>query len=354
VKRTRVLIVDDSLTTRKRLVAALATDPEMQVVGEAADGDTAINQCKLLRPDVITLDMMMPTTTGLTVTEHVMAFCPTPILIVSSSLQRGEALRTFDALSAGAVDVLEKPVADDDSDSWDRQFVAAVKLVARIKVITHLRRKLRPKPASPSPAADRAALAAEPTYTLLAIGASTGGPTAIVEVLRPLPASFPVPILLVLHLAPAFASAFIDWLGGQIAIPVSIAVDGAPLPRRGQAGLVMAPADQHLVIRGGRLRLTTAPERHSCRPSVDVLFESVAEQVGGGAIGCLLTGMGRDGAEGLLAMKRAGAMTLAQDEATSVVFGMPGEAISRDAVQRVLPVGEIGPMLSTLSLRDQR
>ncbi|WP_437737632.1 chemotaxis-specific protein-glutamate methyltransferase CheB [Sorangium sp. So ce1335] len=348
-RKIRVLVADDSRTVRRRIVAALEVDPEIEVVGEAADGEAAIALCEQLRPDAITLDMMMPRRSGLAVTEHVMAYCPTPILIVSSSVERGEALGTFDALSAGAVDVLDKPSAADEGGAWDRRLVTAVKLVARIKVITHLRRKLRPAPPLPPAEPARAAPAGEAWYRAIAMGASTGGPTAVADALGPLPASFPVPILLVLHIGAPFAPAFAAWLAGRISLPVSIAADGEPLPRPGQPGVRLAMPDRHLVVRQGQLRLTAGPERHSCRPSVDVLFESVAGELGDRAIGCLLTGMGRDGAEGLLAMKRAGAMTLAQDESSSVVFGMPREAIARGAAHQILSVGAIGPTLLALS-----
>jgi two-component system chemotaxis response regulator CheB len=345
VTRVRVLVVEDSATVRRRLVRAIEADDGCAVVGEAADGDTAIELCERLRPDVITLDMVLPRQSGLAVTEHVMAFCPTPILIVSASAEGGEALRTFDALAAGAVDVLEKPQGDADDHRWDARFVAAVKLVSRIRVITHVRGRLRPTPAPQPPAAEPSG-----RYRLIAIGASTGGPAALVEALRPLPRTFPLPILLVLHIGAMFGEAFAAWLGRQLSIPVTLAADGSPLPPAGAPGLmIMAPAGRHLVVRRSRLRLTTDPERHSCRPSVDALFESVAAEVGPEAIGCLLTGMGRDGAEGLLALRRAGAVTLAQDEASSVVFGMPREAIALGAADRVLPPRELGAALLMLS-----
>jgi two-component system chemotaxis response regulator CheB len=180
------------------------------------------------------------------------------------------------------------------------------------------------------------------------IGASTGGPGAIVEVLRRLPPTFQTPILFVMHISEPFGAAFADWLDGQTPRRVAHAKDGDPVASA--AGrVVMAPGGQHLVVRDGRLRLTGDPERHSCRPSIDVLFESVAREYGAAAAGCLLTGMGRDGAAGLLAIRQAGGQTIAQDEATSIIYGMPREAVLLGAAERVLPLGEIGSALAVIA-----
>jgi two-component system chemotaxis response regulator CheB len=353
VARIRVLVVEDSLTVRKRLVEVITADPDLSVVGEAADGKRAIELCEALRPDVITLDMMMPVMTGLEATEHIMAYCPTPIIIVSSSTNRGELFRTYEALAAGAVDVLDKPKGDEQDDRWERKLISTVKLVSRIKVITHLRARRGPSRGrltgpleTVAPAQDR--------YDLVVIGASTGGPNAIVEVLRHLPQTFPLPVLLVIHIGAPFGASFAEWLDRQSRLRVTTAVDGERLPAAGAARVIMAPPDLHLVLRGGQLRLTTDPERHSCRPSVDSLFESVARECGGRTIACLLTGMGRDGAEGMRAIQRAGGSTIAQDEATSVVFGMPREAIALGAADRVLPLPEIGPTLLQLGQTRRR
>jgi two-component system, chemotaxis family, protein-glutamate methylesterase/glutaminase len=343
----RVLVVEDSLTVRRRLCDVLAADPALEVVGEAADGKQAIELCQSLRPDVVTMDMMLPVMSGLAATEYIMAHCPTPILIVSSSTNRGELFKTYEALAAGAVDVLEKPRASQAEGTWERRFIAAVKLIARIRVITHLRGRLGAAP-------DR--LVSEVTvprrrYEVVVIGASTGGPAAILEILRALPLPFPLPILFVLHIGEPFGVAFAEWLDGQTGMRVTYAHDGdAVNTKAGQ--VVMAPPESHMVVRDGRLRLTVDPPRHSCRPSVDSLFESVGREYGPAAIACLLTGMGRDGAAGLLEVRRAGGLTIAQDEASSVVYGMPREAMLLDAVDRELPLAQIGPGLSAIAAHN--
>jgi two-component system, chemotaxis family, protein-glutamate methylesterase/glutaminase len=196
-------------------------------------------------------------------------------------------------------------------------------------------------------AAPTRAASSERRIGIIAIGASTGGPAAIVEVLQGLPPTVWQPVLFVLHINEPFGSAFADWLDGQTGRRAAYPKDGDPVIEA--AGrVVMAPPGRHLVVRDGRLRLTLDPERHSCRPSVDVLFESVAREYGGSAAAVLLTGMGRDGASGLLDIRRAGGVTIAQDEASSVVFGMPREAVALGAAQRVLPLREIGPALAAL------
>jgi len=220
--------------------------------------------------------------------------------------------------------------------------------VAKIRVITHPRARLagisRQKPAS---AVLTGSGAAKPQCCVVAIGASTGGPGAILQVLRGLPTEFRLPILLVLHINEPFGTAFADWLDGQTVRDVLCARDGmrvAAIAGR----VVVAPGGRHMVVRGGTLRLTDGAERHSCRPSVDTLFESVAEEYGPTAAACLLTGMGRDGAVGLLKIRQAGGVTIAQDETTSVVYGMPREAVALGGASHVLRLDEISTHLAAL------
>ena len=347
------MVVEDSLTVRKRILEVLDADPAIEVVGEAEDGKRGIELCQRLRPDVITLDMMLPLMSGLAATEFIMAHCPTPILIVSASNNRGELFKTYEALAAGALDALEKPLGNELDDAWERKLVATVKLISRIKVITHPRARLGPmgQPAvsTTRDAASRDAASRVALTRLVAIGVSTGGPAALVELLRGLPRAFPLPILLVIHIGKLFAPAFAEWLDGQSPLRVGYAADGDLLPNVGDGRVLVAPPDSHLVLQRGRLRLTQDPERHSCRPSVDVLFASLARELGSECAACLLTGMGRDGAEGLLAIRRSGGRTIAQDESTSVVFGMPREAIQLGAAEQVLPLDKIAPLLGALA-----
>ena len=354
MKKLRVLVVDDSFTIRRRFCEILTADPELEVIGEAEDGKRAIELCEQLRPDVMTLDMMMPVMSGLTATEYIMAYTPTPILIVSASMNRGDLFKTYDALAAGAIDVLEKPTADNVDTSWERRFVAAVKLIAKIKVITHVRARL----SGAERAVAAVAGARSPTpkrhdqpqsrhYNVVAIGASTGGPAAIVRVLKALPPGLRVPVFFVLHIDEPFAAAFAEWLEHQTPHRVAYAGDREPIELlRGQ--VIVAPPGRHLSVGGGRLHLNTDPPRHSCRPSIDVLFESLALDRGAEVLACLLTGMGRDGAAGLLAIRRAGGFTIAQDESTSVIYGMPREAALLGAAQMVLPLDQIGPQIVRL------
>lgn len=345
--KLRVLVVEDSITVLAHIREVLSAQSDIEIVGEANDGMRAVALCQQLRPDVVSMDMMLPGMDGQAATEAIMAHCPTPILIVSSSTNRGELLRTYEALAAGAVEVLEKPSGTQPEGEWERRYVTLLRLVSRIRVITHVRARMAGRPL-PSASAPFPGTPAPGRRALLALGASTGGPGALMKVLQSLPAPAPLPVLIVMHINAVFSRGFAEWLDAQTPHRVRYARGGETL--RELAGQVLlAPPDAHLILRGGRLELSHAPPRHSCRPSVDVLFESLAAEIGAGVAAALLTGMGRDGAAGLLAIRRAGGATLAQDEASSMVYGMPREAAQLGAAERILPLNEIGPALMGLS-----
>lgn len=369
MNQIRVVVAEDSLTVRKHLVEVLSAARDFVVVGEASDGQQAVELCKRSHPDAMTMDMVMPVMNGLDATESIMAYCPTPILIVSASINRGEVLRTFDALAAGAVDVLDKP-SPGEVGAWDKQFLDKLRLVARIKTITHPRALLK-SGRSPGPVSARQIPAARepgrgrqsadaltellahrsrrPATAVIAIGASTGGPAALARMLSQIPVNFPLPILLVIHIAQEFAAGFVQWLDRESRLGVRYALDGEPQPSPGKGQVIMAPPGRHLVVGNGFLQLSSGPERNLCRPSVDILFESVARVYGPRATACLLTGMGADGAAGLLAVRRSGGVTIAQDESSSAVFGMPRAAIECGAALMVLPLAELVPALCLMA-----
>jgi two-component system chemotaxis response regulator CheB len=366
--RVRVLVAEYSAALRGRILEALAADPGIEVVGEATDGRTAIDLCLRLRPDVITMDTLLPVVTGLAATEYLMRHCPRPILVICPATDPGTISSTLDALAAGAVDVLEKPRTGVPRQDWERALVTTVRTVARIPVVTKLLSAqpgdpagapaVHPTPATPAtPASSQTRPTVPgprgrrevPEFGAVGLGASTGGPAAVAGVLAALPRPFPLPVLLVLHVGETFGQPLADWLQRVADRPVRLARNGEPIAETAGA-VVMAPPGTHLVLRAGSLLLTRDPERHSCRPSVDVLFESLATELGPRVGAGLLTGMGRDGAAGLLEVHRRGGLTIAQDRATSVVFGMPGEAVRLGAAQQVLPIERIGPALGRLAV----
>lgn len=294
----------------------------------------------------------MPVMDGVTATEYIMANCPTPILMVSASSNRGQAMQTFDALAAGAIDVLDKAAGIEPAGVWEHELVAAVKMVSRIKPIrrSSVNRRAR-VPGAAAPAGKITFLPAgeNDDAVIVAIGASIGGPSAMAKILAQIPAGFPLSILLVIHIAPEFSDSLVHWIAKLSDLNVRIAVDGEPIPRPGIGEIIMAPPDRHLTVGQGRLQVTNAPQRNLCRPSIDELFESVARECGPQAIACLLTGMGKDGAAGLLAVRKSGGQTIAQDQASSTVFGMPREAIALDAAQVVAPLADVAGTLCQMA-----
>lgn len=340
-KKIRVVICDDSLVAREMLGQILATDPGIEVVGQARDGAEVVEMVGRLRPDLVTMDIHMPRMDGLEATERIMAFTPTPILVVSSSVH-GEGMGlAFDALQRGALEVIKKPEPRDwaELERIGRDVLRSVKVLANVKVITHVRgRRERRQPAA-------APIAEGTARTLVAIGSSTGGPSALLDVLGRLPADLPVPVVIAQHIADGFVPGLVSWLAAGCAVRVVEATNGATL-RPGMA--YVAPTGANLRVDGSILKLEPPRRGELYIPNVDALFDSVAASVGGRAVGVILTGMGADGARGLKRLHDAGAATIAQDEATSTVFGMPKAAIDIGAVDKVLAVTAIADGISSL------
>jgi two-component system chemotaxis response regulator CheB len=338
MKRSRVLIVDDSALMRQILTQILSSDPAIEVVGAASDPFVAREKIKELNPDVLTLDVEMPRMDGLTFLDKLMKGHPMPVVMVSSLTEKN-CDTTLRALSLGAVDFITKPKLDLKSGVLD----LAEEIVAKVKSAAHARVVPRISPAangSPRPAAAHLSQI-NATHKIVAIGASTGGTEALREFLEVLPADFPA-IVIVQHMPEKFTAQFAKRLDSLCKIRVSEAADGdRVLP--GHA--LVAPGAHHMLLvrRGAEysVRITETDPVNRHRPSVDVLFHSVAEHAGNNALGIILTGMGNDGARGMLAMREAGALNFAQDESSCVVFGMPKEAIACGAVHEIHPLNKL-------------
>jgi len=332
----RALIVDDSAVVRKALADALAQDPQIQVVGTAPDPYAAREKILELHPDVLTLDIEMPRMDGLTFLRILQQHYPIPVVVVSSLTQSGSQA-ALAALEAGAVDVVGKPSSAWSIGHLGPQLIQKVKAAAAAR----LRRPLLPAASVPPARLSAPTHRAGHPWQVILIGASTGGTEAIKAVLTRLPAALP-PILIVQHIPPVFSRAFAERLAQSCAFEVREAQHGEPL-RPGLA--LLAPGDYHmrLSLSAGQLRvlLDQSPPVHHTRPAVDPLFNSAASTVGHHATAVLLTGMGSDGAEGMERIKRAGGVTIAQNEETCVVFGMPRAAIQRGAVEHVVPLQQI-------------
>jgi two-component system chemotaxis response regulator CheB len=353
-KRIKVLIVDDSALVRRILTDMLSSDPAMQVLGAAGDAYMAREKIKALNPDVITLDVEMPRMDGLTFLRNLMRLHPLPVIMVSSLTEHGAEV-TLDALAIGAVDYLPKPKIDLAATLADykAELIAKVKMAAKTRVYS--RDYTREVPASVGADAVLSRQAAprqlRTTERIIAIGASTGGTEAIKDVLVQLPHDTPG-IVIAQHIPKLFSGAFARRMDSICQMTVCEAEDGQQI-LRGHA--YVAPGDRHLlVVRDGaryacRLDDGSPVNRH--KPSVDVLFRSVAQQAGRNAIGVILTGMGKDGALGLKEMRDAGSRTIAQDEATSMVWGMPGESVAIGAAMDVLPLPQIHARI--LALADE-
>jgi two-component system chemotaxis response regulator CheB len=364
----RVVVVDDSALMRDVIAGLLQQDPAIQVVGVAGDGCEAIRLVQELRPDVVTMDVRMPVMDGLAATEHLMAYCPTPILVLTS-LGRSELDITFRMLGAGALEVMEKPSAATMERSA-HHLIRRVKTLSRVRVVTHLRGRRRAaplperRPARPAAhLADRGARngaggvphnatprrtatpAPSHDFPLIVIGASTGGPRVVYRLLAGLPPDLPAAVLVVQHIAAGFAPGMAEWLAHACPLPVAVAAEGQAL-RPGE--VLIAPDHRDtLITEDGRIHLSANPLLIQ-RPAIDVAMQAAAYAFGPRAIGVLLTGMGRDGAYGMLRIRRAGGYTIAQDEASSTIFGMPRAAIELGAATEVLAPAQIPARLVEL------
>ncbi len=341
-----VLIVDDSATVRAVLRRLVAAAPDMRVLGESGDGAQGVEAAVRLAPAVILMDLEMPVLDGFAATERIMALCPTPILVITSRANRSQVQTAFEAIRRGAVEVLPKP---EDTAGWElmaRTLPAAIRAAAQARVAPAGRRDARNRGVSPATVAT-AVPAVPPQGRYVAVGASTGGPSALRDLLAALPAAPPAAVLVVQHIAAGFEEGLTEWLAADLGRDVKVATDGeAAAPGK----VRIAPGGAHLrLVAGGVVRVDTVrPPRGVHRPSADELFESCAACCPMLTAGVLLTGMGADGAQGLAALRRCGGFTMVQDEASSVVFGMPRAALAAGAATIALPPRELGKVLTRI------
>ncbi|MGM0544223.1 MAG: chemotaxis-specific protein-glutamate methyltransferase CheB [Pseudomonadota bacterium] len=332
----RVMIVDDSVAARDVLRAILTQTEDICVVGEAANGQEAVAMAARLLPQLITMDLTMPVMDGFSAIEEIMYARGVPILAISD---RSDVQTAYQALEVGALDIMPKPVL---GSIEAQRLVERVKLLAGVSVITRLRRRLvQPPPSAPvlTPAPTPSPCSTRCFPRIVAITCSTGGPQALLRLLSPLPATFPAPIVVAQHISHGFIDGMATWLGSLCRLSVCVGEEGQHL----RPGTVyLSPSDSNLGVTQ-RHRLTLLPSLPNAiyHPSGDVLLSSVADTYGGDAIGIILTGMGRDGVSGMRAIHLAGGLTLAQDEASSVIYGMNHEAVKAGIIQNELPLNEL-------------
>lgn len=348
----KVFLVEDSPVALNILTRMLESSAEIEVVGTAKTGIEALALIPKVNPDVICTDLYMPKMDGLTLTSEIMANFPRPILVISAAVQKQDTQEVFDLLDAGAVDVFPKPDGGLSVQYEDtkQQLINKIKILSGIKVFTKNRQTKNALKFYSSPQRSSEPLSPvttnktyQGTIKIIAIGASTGGPNAFQELFGSLPSDFPLPILCVQHISQGFLEGFLAWLQTVCSLKVTIAQH----KEKPQPGTIYFPPEhRHLSLdKQGRFDCSLSPPVDSHCPSVTVLLESVAQVYGKDSLGIVLTGMGKDGARGLFKMAQTGALTIAQDEATSVVFGMPQEAIKLGAAQLILPIEKMAPYL---------
>jgi two-component system chemotaxis response regulator CheB len=328
----RVVVVDDSVVVREMLKEILESGNDITVVGEATNGHDAVEKARILSPDLITMDIRMPVMDGLEAVREIMAKRPTPILVITASLSREETDISFQAISDGALDVMLKPRLEKGPEMrrFRDELLEKVRILSRVRVISHFGRKPRRTRSIPK--------SMKAHERVVAIGASTGGPEAVMHILKSLPPNFPSPLCVVQHISQGFDAGFASWLNKRVPFDVRVAGDGDRL----KPGLVLiAPCNFHLRFQGLLAEIMDTPPVNSCKPSVDVMFESLAVGFKENAVGVILTGIGCDGTRGAEIMKENGGFTIAQDLASSVVYGMPKSAIDGGVVDLVLPLDQI-------------
>lgn len=344
----KVLIVDDSAVARQLLRAVIEADPGFQVVGAVEDGEKALGAVQQLQPDVVTMDINMPHLNGFEVTRRIMESCPTPIVIVTGSWDVDAVSTSFHTLEAGALAVLARPpgIGHPDHEAASQELIRTLRAMSEVKVIRRWARA-RAGAVSPVPLPGEAPPRPKPGYELVAVGASTGGPQALQALLAALPQAFRLPVLMVQHMAEGFIHGFAKWLSDSTGRPVQVAGHAEPL----MPGHAYLAPDGHFmgVTRNGRITLVRGRPDNGLCPSAAFLFRSATEAYGERAIGVLLTGMGKDGAEELKLMKDGGAVTFAQDQDSALIYGMPAEAVRIGGAVYQLPPERIAAALVTLT-----
>ncbi len=338
VDTIRVLLADDSSMVREMLRDILEQEPDIQVVGEACNGQEAIEKARLLKPTLITMDLEMPVMNGMEAITVIMGAKAVPILVVSGI---ADAQKAYEAVRRGALDVVAKP---DVSAASVKEFVSKVRMLAKVPVITHIRplypeeqrsAAATPPRCPPLPALQTAGAASGTAGQVFAIASSTGGPQVLAQILPQLPADFPCPVLIAQHISEGFATGMAEWLSGLSRLPVRLAQHGEPVC---SGAVYLAPPEYHCTVNNARqIALVERAEQDIYRPSCDRLLESVATVYRADAVGIILTGMGRDGAHGIARIHNNGGITLAQNAETSLIYGMNRCAIEAGSVQKVMP-----------------
>jgi Chemotaxis response regulator containing a CheY-like receiver domain and a methylesterase domain len=345
--RVRVMVVEDSLVIRQLLAHIIARDPRLVLAAAVGSAEEALQEIGRVQPDVISMDIRLPGMDGLEATRRIMSERPTPIVVIAGSVEDSALRISMNALRAGALSVVEKPVGVTSAgyDGIAETICTQLYIMSQVPVVRRRSFAWRPEAATPSLAKEEARNVAHPT--ILGIAASTGGPPALARILGAFPGDFPLPILLVQHMGAPFMEGFASWLDGLIPLKARLARD-QEIPAAGT--VYVAPGDRHLLLSpAGTLRLSAAPPVGGQRPSATLMFESIAESVGAKGLGVLLTGMGEDGAKGLTDLRRAGGYTVAEHESTAVVYGMPAAAVKMGGARVSLPLDLIAPRLLRLA-----